>query len=216
MFPVYITKPEQFDMTLKAISLARECTKLEYELIIVETVSQYFSSGLADIYIHEKDRHESRGVRSMNRAFRLASGENLTMFTTDVFVRPGWLEAIEECLELKDCGAATLATSQFRHTPQDKIEEGNWWSIATIPTKVWAEVGEFDERYKGVWSDTDYLMRLYESGRKMYRNFKVVVDHLIGATEYEEKGHKEAYSFGQELFRNKFEGSKLPIYGELR
>lgn len=211
--PVLIRNDKQLAMTMKCLGLAKLKTKLPYELIIVESGSQYLADE-ADVHIYEKD--VTTPEISHNRGFRAARGEYVVLLTNDVFVDDNWLECLLDCFKLPWVGAATLASTQFHHVKQDKIEEGNWWSVAMVPKKVFEEVGYYDERFINSWCDTDLLIRIYKTGKKMYRNFNCVVEHLVGATIYEKPGFKENYEMGRKLFHMKHSDCGLEIFDKVK
>ena len=202
--PVYISNTAQIPMTYKCLELARK-TSLPFELVIVETESQYFKD--ADVYIYEKKR--SNPNKSINRAFKVCSGDYITLLTNDVFVEEGWLERLIECFSLPDCGLATLASTQFNHIKQDVITEGIWFSVAMMKKEdAW-----FDERYQSTWADTDLITRLYLTGKKMYRNFNCVVEHKPGQTEYQKPDHQSNFELNKAKYREKYkEHSESRIY----
>jgi GT2 family glycosyltransferase len=212
--PVLINKPEQIKMTLDCIKTARESTKVPFELTIVETNTHHFCDD-ADVYVWEKKK--TTATVSINRGLRVVNTDWVILLTNDVFVKEGWIERLIECFAKKeDCGVATLASNQFNHKQEDKIEEGNWWSVVMAPRCLFNKVGYFDERFKGVWDDTDLLLRIYKAGFKMYRNFNVVVDHLVGATHYKNPQHKENYEYGQQLFNEKHKDCGIEIFNTLK
>jgi GT2 family glycosyltransferase len=185
-------------MSVKCINLAKENTKLPFELIVVETCSDHLKD-LADIHIYEKDRVGP--TKSMNRGFSVVGSEYTALLTNDVFVSDGWLEALIEPFDrFANCGISTLGSTQFGHQRDDKIEEGNWFSVA-----CWKTCGPiFDEQYNGVWDDTDFIMRTYAYGKKFYRNFASIAEHLVGATHYGLCGHDDRYERGRQLFIEKW------------
>lgn len=207
--PAYHHKPKHIGMSERCIALAKDCTGLPFKLIVVETVSSDLI-GCSDIYIHEKYRHNP--TVSMNRAFSLVDTEFLVLLTNDVFVKEGWLESLVLPFKLyDDCGISTLGSTQFGHRQQDLIEEGNWFSVA-----CWRNGMRFDERYNGVWDDSDLIFRNYLSGNKFYRNFNCVVDHVPGSTMYGTEGHDVRYVEGRELFIEKFkEHANDPFFKQL-
>jgi len=211
--PVLIREQKQLAMTLKCIELARTKTKLPFQLIIVETESNYLTDH-ADIHIYEKERVNP--AKSHNRGWKVADGEYIVLLTNDVYVDDNWLELLLDCFIIKNCGAATLATTQFGHQKEDKIEEGNWWSLMMTTRKIFDEVGYYDERFMAAFEDSDLLLRMYEKGYKMYRNFGCVVDHLIGATLYNEPNHDDKYVYGRKLFNEKHKDCKLDLFQRLK
>jgi len=197
--PILVNTPEQIAMTIRCIKKARE-SKITFELVIVETVTDYFKD-LADIYIWEKEK--TTATISINRALRACNKDWVVLLTNDVIVDDGWLEALLECFKDKGCGVATLGSTQFNHQKKDVIEEGNWWSIVLFPKWIFEKVGYLDEEFKGVWDDTDLLMRIYKAGYKMYRNFNCIVEHPKDSHADNRQQHMENYNHGQKLFYEK-------------
>jgi glycosyltransferase involved in cell wall biosynthesis len=196
--PTLISNDTQLQTTNECIRNAREKTELDFELVVVETLTNYFAS-VADTYIHESKK--TTATKSINRGFYCASGDKVVLLTNDVIVDDGWLEHLLECFKISDCGMATLATDQFAHPKQNKIEEGIWFSVAMVPkAEAW-----FDEAYKpGSWDDSDLIMRNYLQGRKMYRSYKSVVHHKIGMTHYEKPDHKANFDWNKQYFSEKY------------
>lgn len=196
--PVYIKEQKHIPMTYKCIENALDNTKMDFELVVVETCSEYFKE-YADVHIYEKTR--TFPARSINRAFHCCYGDFVVLLTNDAMVGNGWLERLVECFEKReDCGLATLASNQFNHSKEDKIEEGIWFSVAMMKKR--AEY--FDERFKITWNDTDLIMRIYAEGKKMYRNFNCIVEHNNpGTTLYSDPGLTDDLLIGKSLFIEK-------------
>jgi GT2 family glycosyltransferase len=211
VLPILIKTDKHLSMTMKCLCMAKKFTNIPFELIIVETGSQYFSEE-ADIYIYEKN--VTTPEISHNNGFRMACRSDfVVLLTNDVFVREKWLECLLEPFQRHpDCGASTLASTQFGHIQENKIEEGNWWSIAAIKQEVFKKCGYYDERFINCWCDTDLLLRMRKEGYKMYRNFNCVVDHLVGATNYDKPDFKKNYEEGRKLYQEKHEGCGLELY----
>lgn len=203
--PVYISNMAQIPMTHKCLELAKK-TMFPFELVIVETGSQYFKD-FGDVYIYEKKRGNPN--RSINRAFKCCSGELVVLLTNDVFVTDDWLEMLLVCFTKEDCGLSTLASTQFNHIQQDKIEEGIWFSVAMMKKEdAW-----LDERFMSTWADTDLITRVYLRGEKMYRNFNCVVEHKPGQTEYQKPDHMVNFYANKERYKEKYkEHSESRIY----
>jgi GT2 family glycosyltransferase len=200
-------------MSVKCIETARQKTKLPYELVIVETCSDYLKD-YADVHIYEKER---LGItQSINKGVKCAKGDYVVLLTNDVFVSDNWLESLKETFQKEDCGISTLASSQFNHKKEDKIEEGVWFSLVMIPQWLFSKIGYFDEQFVRVFNDTDYILRTYEAGYKLYRNFNCVVDHNPGSTVYAEPEHDIAYVVERNLLNIKHKDCKLPIFEKLR
>lgn len=211
--PVFIPTEKHLAMSVKCLELARAKTKLPYELIIIETCSDYLKD-YADVHIYEKERTDVH--KSVNKGLKVASGEYVALLTNDVFVDTAWLECLKETFLQEDCGISTLASSEFNHQKEDKIEEAFWFSVVMISRKLINKIGYFDEDYKRIFADTDYAVRAYKAGFKMYRNYGCVVNHTPGSTVYAEDGHGKAFEEGRKLFNEKHKGCELPIFNRLR
>lgn len=208
VLPVYITKPEQLTMTLRMLKRLKEVKTCEFELVIVETVTEHLEH-LADVYVREVTRPISRSTSAINKGFRAANGKYVVLISNDVFVQEGWLEAMEWCFTKKsDCGAATVGTTEHANTKEFKIYEYNYWPVAMLSQKTLAKVGLMDEEIWGVWNDTDYLMRMYRSGIKMYQNRAVVVEHLRSKTEWVDPHFDFVFKRNEAIFYNKHVGAR--------
>lgn len=199
MVPTLISDPKQLMMTLNCLKAAREMTKLPFELVIVETISQYLRDH-ADVYVWEKNKTTSS--RSIGRGFKNCSGSKVVLLTNDVIVDEGWLEHLLECFVIPNCGLSTLASHQFNHKKKNEISEGIWFSVAMMEKEdAW-----FDENYlSGSWDDTDLIARVYlEKKKVMYRNYKSVVHHEIGMTFYEKPDHESNFDKNEAYFFEKW------------
>jgi len=191
-------------MTYKCIELARTKTKIDFQLVVVETGTAYMAE-VADIYIYERDR--TKASISYNRAFKLADGEYVTVLTNDVYVDDGWLEAMEECFDkYPDCGVATVGSNEAQSIKQDKIEEAVWASITMIRKDMLMKAAMFDTIYRhGSFEDTDQIMKIVLEGKKPYRNLKCVVEHLVHRTNgLTQEKHLVDYFYNRELFNAKY------------
>jgi len=213
VLPVYIKTKEHLAMSVKCLELARKYTKLPYELVIVETCSDYLKD-YADVHIYEKERTDVN--KSCNKGFKCASGQYIVGLTNDVFVSENWLECLKECFQKEDCGISTLASTESGNKKEDKIEEDIYFPITMIPKWLFDKIGYLDEDYKMYWADADFIVKTYKAGYKFYRNFNSVVSHNPGSTLYDEKKWEEACNFGRNLFNEKHKDCDLPIFHKLR
>ena len=209
VIPVYAYEKKHVFMTSRCIDLAKSKTNILFETIIVETGSSYFSE-YADIYIYEKYR--TTADISINRAFSCCRKKYVILLTNDVLVSDGWIESlIEPFNKFHDCGVSTLASNQFGHKKENKIEEGIWGSVFMIPIKY----ANFDENYINSWEDSDLWMRIYTDGLKMYRNFNCVVEHTPGQTVYNDKMTQDNWELNRKYFINKWGNSNILLYNHL-
>lgn len=210
--PVLIRNGKQLAMTTRCLERARGCTNLPFQLIIVESGTQYLLDE-ADVYIHEKE--VSTPEIGHNIGFRVSTRNNYTvLLTNDVYVSDNWLETLLNTFERKeDCGLSTLGTVLKGHVQEDKIEEANWFDVCMIKSAVFEKVGYYDERFHGSFPDPDLLVRAYKEGWKMYRNFNCIVSgEPPHQTVHMNPEFQLNYERGRKLFREKHEGCGLAVY----
>jgi len=198
VLPVFIKTQKNITDTLKCITLLRSCTKVPFELVIVETASKNFI-GLADIYVYEKTRTNPN--ISVNRGFRACNSDYVVFVGNDVFVGDGWLEFLLETFEKRyNCGIATLGNNEHGDEKKNEIVEGIYFSICMFLKKdAW-----FDPEYKFVFDDTDMIFRIYTSGRKCYKNLNCIVQHSPHTTLGEFGGDRTEYERSREYFKEKW------------
>jgi len=176
----------QVDLTEAIIQVARHTTDVPFELIIAEAVGNYFDGRLprqhlppvdADKHFYNPAKGNANG--DTNAGMALCSGDIIVVLTNDVFVKPGWLEAMLACFDLfPDCGMASLATTdhQGESQPVNAILEGIWCPIFAVLNRP---EFRFDAvEFPSEWGDYDLVMRVYAAGFKAYRNRIVVCNHL--------------------------------------
>src|SRR3990167_1492428 len=168
----------QAHLTRAIVKIARATTEVPYELIISEAVGDYFKND-CEKYFYNPQKGSANA--DMNEGMALASGDVIVLLTNDVFVKPGWLEALLECFDkTSDCGLASLGTSDHREQSADVITEGLWCPLMALRNRP---DFRFDaEMFPSYWGDSDLVMRIYQAGFRAYRNRRVVCDHLGRAT----------------------------------
>ena len=198
VLPVYIKSQLNLSDTQRCISLLRSKTKHPFELIIVETESQYFIED-ADIYVYEK--HRTCPNRSVQRGFDCAKSDFVVFVGNDVFVDDNWLECLLECFEHRyDCGIATLGNSEHNDTKQNAFPESIYFSICMVRKRdAW-----FDDNYRFIFDDTDMIFRIYQSGHKCYKNLNCIVQHKPHSTLGEWGGDREEYERSRQYFAEKW------------
>lgn len=216
VMPVLIKNDKHLAMTSKCIELARSKTAIPFDLIIVESGSQYFSE-YADVYVNEKSITTPEIAH--NIGFRIGCRyKYIVLLTNDTYMSDDWLEALmEPFVKYADCGLSTLGCSRYGHSQSDLIKEDFWFDVAMISKDVFETIGFYDERFIGSWPDTDLLIRAYKAGFKMYRNFACIVDgEAPQATVGLNPKHKENYEMGRALFRSKHEGCGILLYDAVK
>lgn len=216
VLPTLIRTDKQFATTIKCIDLARKHTKVPFELIIVETETNYLGD-YADKYLHFPNKTCS--TSDINAGFMATHSPYIGLLTNDVYVSDGWLETLLETFRVKeDCGIATLASTQFNEVKQPgKIEEWVWCSVFLTKHVYLNKHNYFDDvNFPQVWDDSDFVTKLCLDGLKPYKNFGCVVDHKVGMTEYTSPQHEHNYQVNGQRYNEKYKGCTHPIYEHLR
>ena len=209
IIPIYIANPENIAMTVKCIEKAKKGISEDVEWIIVETCTDYFME-YADTYIYEKEK--TTPTTSINKGFKVASGEYVVLLTNDVFVEEGWLDALLDCFKKEDCGLSTLGSDEFNQSKKDLIQEFVYFPVAMIPKKY----AKFDEKYVTCFNDTDIIMQVYIDGLKMYQNLNSIVQHLSRATQGVLPTTDEKYVHDKNIFISKYNKYKdMKMYKQL-
>lgn len=210
VLPIMINEPWQKEMTDCCIKTMLCTTNISFELIVIETLTDYYKNGQGYIYLNFKERLGYNA--EFNKGVEISSGDYIVHMGNDIFTRPGWLEAMLKCFEIPDCGAATLASSDLKHTPVNRIMEGLYFCIMMLKKE---DFKFCDNEFSGVFGDTDLILRLYESGKRMYRNWNVLVHHLgsqSGGGIENPIEREKTFNESKQMFINKHQGSPLLIY----
>lgn len=209
IMPVIITQKWQEYVTETSIRVHRENTKIPFELIIVETISDSCNKIGEDKYLRHLTR-EGYG-RDFNSGIDIADGDFIVHTGNDIFPQPGWLEALFQCFEIKDCGIALIGSKELKHVQQDKIIE----SISCPQLMMFKKGLKFDENYKNVMVDVDLIMQVYEKGLRSYRNLNVLYHHLCEmtvSTLYDKSQYQTNTQTSVDYFKNKFQNSHLLMF----
>lgn len=210
LLPVLHAEAWQVHMTEACLQIMRATTEVDYELVMVETRTKHFEGHP----LVSKHKHYPSGigyVPELNAGLDLCEGEYVVIPGNDIFMRPGWLEALlEPFKKFKDCGVSTLASSDLKMQPGEYIGEGVWGPLMCFK-RGW----RFDPDFKRLFIDTDLIMRIYEAGLRSYRNFKVVVGHLNQGTHtslFNAQESRKLMDEGLALFKRKH----MAVGGHLR
>lgn len=199
----------QIHLTRAIISIAKATTKVPFELIVAEAVGSAFENE-CDNWCGNKAKGYANA--DQNAGMDLATGEIVVLLTNDVFVKPGWLEALLQCFDIPDCGIASLGTSDHREQSADIITEGLW-----CPLMAFRREQNFrfdDDLFPSYWGDSDLVMRVYNAGFRAYRNRRIICDHLGRATNTADhiRGREEEIESAKQKFIARHSSSHLLIY----
>ncbi len=218
--------PAMISLTELCIRWMRLNTKIQYELVLVETETRHFerlswsSLGDYDLRVDKYVRCPLRTsvVKDHNAGLRAASGDYRVFTANDILVTPGWFEALLEPFDVyADCGLSSLSAAEpgafiGPQFPAPLIVEGNYTPIMMFK-REWG----LDEAFPGGYSDSDLIMRIYTAGLRSYRNCRVQIFHLNHLTikKKGEEGRREIAA-GEELFYQRWGDSPLMMYAIIR
>lgn len=225
VLPILIEHEWQVPMTKCAIDSLYCTTKIPFNLIIIETGDfhpgtflrdgdEYTPLPFGERVIHRHIKQKANATRDVNVGLGISQeiGATHTIYTgNDIFVRDGWLEAHLKCWEIPDCGASTLASSDMKHQQQDLISEGVFG-----PHFMFESHRRFDEvRFPATFADTDMIMDIYREGKRKYRNWNVVIQHLLRQTTGSGDEHQKGFLEARERFIQKHIGCPQWMYQAL-
>lgn len=209
--PCFHGKKEYFLNTQKCIEAIRTHTNMPYKLIVVENLAK-LASDMADVYVSYN--YPRTCAENVNTGLKLSESDYICVITNDVIVKDGYLEALLECFREPNCGIATLESSQFGRSAQNKIVEMFFGGIWFIPKKIQNEIGLWDETFRHAFDDADYWVRAYQQGYKIYMNKRVVVQHDVGARTIKDinPDFESIYNENRKRFNDKHSGCGLRIF----
>jgi len=210
-----VRKKRHIKMVEKCIDLIKVFSD-DYELIIVDDCSIYHQNYLreeADLYIRHDDGNKGCAV-SWNDGLRAAQGQYLVVLSDDVFVRQGWLECMENALELFPKALASMpAVSHMRSGV--KPEEITTWIPACcfmLTPKTLKKIGYFDERFHPFnYEDVDYWTRIFKAGHTIARDYSVQVKHDEGQVIHSFNNNSEVDAKNRQRYLDKWGFDPIPI-----
>lgn len=175
---------ELVDMTRDCIASIKNSSK-DYEIIIIDNGStvSYDWEKECDVYVR---LNLNTGIsHGWNTGLKLARGKYIAVLGDDVIVTNGWLEALQEAMDMPMAGIANV---HVEHLPHGKgiVENYKWFSHACfmLTQKTINRVGYYEEElyYPCNFEDHSYLTKLLKSGLKCYVNYGLSVQHKEGQT----------------------------------
>jgi len=171
--------PALFD-SLDAQTLPRE----RFEVIVVDNASTDRSAEVAERWGAVVCREPRPGrARARNTAIRQARGERLAFIDADCVAEPGWLRALDDCLDHTSLTAGPVlvtigkAPTRLEHLDalwrfrgQERYAKEEGWSVTAnlgMSRDAFEGIGGFDESYRHIGEDLDLCMRAGAAGHRM-------------------------------------------------
>ena len=210
-----IRKPEHVKMVKKCIFAIKQFSK-DYELIIVDDDSPLANDYLkeeADVYIRHTGGNKGCAV-GWNDGLRVANGKYKVVISDDVYVRPGWLECMENALTLFPNAYASMPA--VTHMPVNSYpEEIRTWIPACcfmLTDECLKDVGYFDEQFHPFnYEDVDYWTRVFKSGHTIARDYSVQVVHDEGQVIHSFENNGDVDKKNRRRYIKKWGFDPIPI-----
>lgn len=215
IIPAYLKEQKHIAMTYKCLEYVSRNTKYPHEIIIVENSENPTFEFDADLFIRTPTFNTY--AVNVNLGLKHSNADYMVVLSNDVYVPKDWDMYLLECFKSNnDCGIATLESKQFNTAIEDKIEEGFFGGIWCISRQALDKIGLLDERFINTFEDADYWIRALSAGYKLYKNKKIQVEHLVGATSYYVSNHQSNYDKNRILFNDKHKDCNIPLFEQLR
>lgn len=155
-------------------------------------------------------------AQAVNKGMRQATGDFIVVLNNDTEVCKGWIEAMLKCFINHDCGVGTLLGIEHASMKANAIVEGFYGPCWMISRDAYNHIGKMSEEFNNSFEDSDYWVRTYLEGYKIYRNLCCVINHKERATCKKIKSDSTDVMRNRELFIKKYGELNLPIYRKLR
>jgi len=183
---IYHRTPELVEMAKDCLGsvLASTKNRTDTEIILVDNGSteRYEWEKNVDTYIRFQ---MNRGISAgWNAGLKVAKGEYKIILGDDTIVSEGFIEALQEAMDMPQAGVANV---HMEHLPHGKgiVEDYKWYSGACfmLSQNTIDRVGYFNETiFPCNTEDWEYWIRVYKAGLKLYKNFTFSVMHKEGQT----------------------------------
>ena len=204
IIPVYTMDKELKKMTDKCVESAYK-TAPGIEIIVVDDGSPIKYKNKYGKLIRLK---ENRGYSfAVNRGLEVAEGDILVVGNNDLLFKENWLDKLLTVLD-EGFDVATCWVGDQKDSPEFKIDKaikegGLIGSIFAMTNDVYEDIGGFDTRFRGYFSDRDFQERAEQQGYRVGMNHGLVIDHVSKATYKLVDPDDDEYEEAKRLFEIK-------------
>ncbi|QDT35469.1 glycosyltransferase family 2 protein [Thalassoglobus polymorphus] len=203
---IIVPQFEKADLTIRCIESLLKHHSSPMQIILVDDGSS--KAALRSIQQRQFSNtevvrnSENRGITySWNRGAELAQGVFLIFLNNDVETHGDWCERLIAPIRKSEClisGPKSRVESRFpQHldstSPKRKLLEG--WCLA-LAKSYFDRLGQFDERYRLYFSDTDLQLRILQSFESRERSSQQVLRGVqeVPGLPVEHLGHRTTRS----------------------
>jgi GT2 family glycosyltransferase len=225
IIPIFMKDYSLFHLTGNCIGAVREHTHPEdYELIVVDNGSPIQPPDLKTYYANKVIKNDTNlgYTKAVNQGIRAAFGEYVVLLSNDVQVYQGWLsvlkQALDEGLDLAMAHPMYSLTEPFaRAVESEKVMRGEKkfdpipgdkdFSCVMFKKSLIDELGLFDEQFFNYCSDSDFLRRMEQAGKKYGIVDRVATHHISSATGYAMEGTPDIMNEDKKRFEEKWKNN---------
>lgn len=230
IMPIYLVNYSLFHYTGNAIGSIREHTSEgSYELIIVDNGSPIKPPNMQAYYAEKVIVNEKNiGVtKAWNQGIRASFGEYIVLMNNDVQVFEGWLEDMKQALEFVDL---VMATPMYSNTEpfaravesrklrgkslnlpiQESLNTFKDFSCVMFKKSLIDELGLFDEDFFSYASDSEFMKRMEQNGKKYASSKRVPTSHISDATGYSIPETPDIMNKDKEVYAEKVKQTPTP------
>lgn len=198
---IIIAVKNNLDLTQKTLDSIKECTRINYEVIIVDNASEPMAS--EGLIVSNMPLRFIRNEKNLgcaggwNQGIKSARGEFVCLLNNDTIVCEGWVGKLVEGLKEKHLAWISplmkegkydyilerlndLCYSRFKQS--FFFDEFN--AVCLLSRRdLYDEVGFFDENFKkGKYEDEDMFWRVKQHGLKVAMTSRVLIHHFGSQT----------------------------------
>ncbi|MDN5942375.1 MAG: glycosyltransferase family 2 protein [Nitrospira sp.] len=194
VIPLY----NQVDYTKQCVASIERCTKIPYELILVDNCSTDGTRGfLKDVKATVIVNATNLGcAKAWNQGVRAATGQVIGILNNDIIVTPGWLEGLLSYMQHCDHGVVCPSAREgrlnydldayakdFTSRCATATRSELYGACMVIRREVFDRIGLFDEGFcYGGCEDIDFLWRTEQAGFTAGMTGSVLIHHFSMVT----------------------------------
>lgn len=236
IIPVHMKNYTLFHYTGNCIGSVREHLRGDegVEIVIVDNGSPIKPPKNEAYYAHKVIvNEENLGVtKAWNQGIRMSVGEYIVLLNNDVQVFDGWLTDMKKAID-EDGYDLVMAhpmysmTEPFARAPEarkvrvkligsdKKYSDFRDFSCVMFKRSLIDEIGLFDEAFFSYCSDSDFIRRIEETGKKWACVESVATSHISDATGIYLKESPQILEKDKETFKKKWENKPIPSKANL-
>lgn len=203
IIPVYAVNKRLVDITDRCLTSVLHTTPQDIELIVVDDGSQppYHAHIGRLITLDDNGGY----VQAVNTGMEAATGDIIILGNNDLTFHENWLPELLFPLNVGFDIATCWTSDQHNIKLEDKIEShAKFGAIFAMTRDVYETVGEFDDQFRGYFSDTDYRRRAIEYGFRIGKNLSLVIEHEAKATYSVTDPRDDEFLRAQRLYEAKY------------